>query len=109
MEHIEFTKIMHLSREPPKPKGSYQCLSKKMLIYAAANIEPRNCEILIFLFSPIYFIVGLGRHIEYRIVICIFSAVLSNISGNEFHAKIFLCRIWLTPRVAVSAVGSGIN
>ena len=40
-------------------------------MYAAADIEVRNCEIftqlgenLIFLFSPVYFMVGFIRHFE---------------------------------------------
>ena len=44
MEHIEFAKIMHPSWEPPKRKGSNNCLCKLLLIYAAVNIELRNCE-----------------------------------------------------------------
>ena len=30
MEHIEFTKIMHLSREPPKREESYKLLCKNI-------------------------------------------------------------------------------
>ena len=62
---------MHPSRELTKRGEILPMFVEILLIYAAANIELRNCEIftqvgenLIFLFTPIYFIVGFGRHSE---------------------------------------------
>ena len=59
------------SREPSKRGEILPMFVETLLIYAAANIELRNCEYLhkvgenlIFLFTPIYFIVGFGRHSE---------------------------------------------
>ena len=65
---------------------------KILLIYAAANIELRNWkylqrvgENLIFLLSPLYFIVGFSRHIElYNLH---YSAILSHI----FLVMMLLC------------------
>ena len=62
---------------------------KILLIYAAANIELRNWkylqrvgENLIFLLSPLYFIVGFSRHIElYNLHY--FSHLVPYISGND--------------------------
>ena len=77
---------MHPSREPPQLKGCYQCLCKNSafmyMLLLISNSETVKClqkvgENLIFLFSPIYFTVGIGRHIVIRIV----SAILSHISG----------------------------
>ena len=53
------------------------------MLLLISNSETVKClqkvaENLIFLFSPIYFTVGFGRHIVIRIV----SAILSHISGN---------------------------
>ena len=53
------------------------------MLLLISNTETVKClqkvgENLIFLFSPIYFTVGFGRHIVIRIV----SAILSHISGN---------------------------
>ena len=58
MEHIEFTKIMQLSREPLK-RGKPQLISK----FATLKHLHEVGENLIFLFS-IYFTVGFGCHIE---------------------------------------------
>ena len=77
---------MHPSREPPQLKGCYQCLCKNSafmyMLLLISNSETVKClqkvgENLIFLFSRIYFTVGIGRHIVIRIV----SAILSHISG----------------------------
>ena len=44
MEHIEFTKIKHLVNHVNVNDHTNVC-AKILLIYAAANIEHRNCEI----------------------------------------------------------------
>ena len=74
MEHIELTKIMHLSRKPLK-RGKIlpmfvqkYCSYMPQLISKSATLKYLQTvsvgEILIFLFSPIYFIVRFGCHIE---------------------------------------------
>ena len=72
MEHIELTKIMHLSREPLE-RGKIlpifvqkYCSQMPQLISKSATEKylHKVGENLIFLFSPIYFIVGFGCHIE---------------------------------------------
>ena len=68
MEHIEFTAKMHPSREPSKLEEIlpmfveifYSILSNSEI----AKYLHKVGENLIFLFTPIYFIVGFGRHSE---------------------------------------------
>ena len=74
MEHIELTKIMHLSPEP-LTRGKIlpmfvqkHCSYMSQLISKSATVNSKYLykvgENLIFLFSPIYFTVGFGCNIE---------------------------------------------
>ena len=72
MEHIELTKIMHLSGELLKRGKILPMFVQKYCSYmsqlisksAAVKYLHKVGENLIFLFFPIYFIVGFGCHIE---------------------------------------------
>ena len=85
VEHIEFTKIMHRSREPPKLRREILQMFVQILpIYAAANIELRNCLLKVGkfdIFNPSYILYS-RIWSPYWIVICLISAILSHISGN---------------------------